>query len=66
MNAVTGLDLKQQVPVLKDFDLDMDRQIKEFQSSLGCQAFGRKGTRPVGVLNLFRKTLVVVGTTRKV
>lgn len=57
---------KQQLTVLKDSGPDMDRQIKEFQTMLGCHAFGRKGVRPVGMLNLFRKTLPVGATRLKV
>ena len=54
---LTGLDVKQNLPVIKDADPDIDKHVKEFQSVLDCQAVGRRKVRPYDKLSLFRRTL---------
>lgn len=66
VNAITRLEFKQHLLVLKDSDPDIDRHIKHIQSILDCHAFGRKGVQPVGLLNLLRNTPAVGGARLKV
>lgn len=52
----SGLEVKQQLLVMKDSNPDVERHILEFQSVLDCQTFGQKSARPIEVLQVFRKT----------
>lgn len=54
VNAITVLEFKQQLPVLKDLG-----HANGIQPTLDCHAFGRNGVRTDGVLSLFRRTFVV-------
>lgn len=43
VNAIAGLEFKQQLPIVKDCKPDMDKHIMEVHSVLDCQTFGRAG-----------------------
>ena len=66
VHAISGLEVKQSLPVIKDTDPDLEKHIREFQSIMDCQAVGRKGVRPYDVLLVFRKTLAPGSTRLKV
>ncbi len=57
LDALTGLEFKQQLPLLKDADTDFDRHWREVQSIVDCHSFGRRGVRPYDVLMILRKSL---------
>ena len=40
MNALTGFEFEQQLPVIKDSEPDLDRHLREFESILDCHAYG--------------------------
>ena len=61
LNAITGIDFKQNIPVIKDTDPDWDRHWLAFKSILDCHNFGRKEVRPYDVLILLRKALPTHG-----
>ena len=57
LSALSGLDFKQQLPVLKDQNTDYDKHWREFQSIIDCHAFGRKTVRPYDILTVYKKCL---------
>ena len=57
LNALTGIEFKQTLPVIRDADPDFDKHWRHVQSILDCHAFGRQGVRPLDVLILMKKTL---------
>ena len=57
LNAITGLEFKQSLPVIKDSNPDFEKHWRHFQSLLDCHSFGRQGVRPLDVIVLLRKTL---------
>ena len=61
LNALTGLEYKQTLPVIKDTDPDWDKRYRQFKSIIDCHAFGRRGVRPYDVILLLRKTLPSTG-----
>ena len=61
VHSIAGLEFKQNLPVIKDTDTDLDRHIREYQSILDCHTIGRKGVRPYDMLTVFRKTLAPGG-----
>ena len=63
VNALSGFAFKPEVPIFKDSDTDFERHWRAYQSLLDCHQFGRTGTRPIDVLNIFRRTLAS-GSTR--
>ncbi len=66
-NPPAGLDFKQQLPVVKDSDLDFDRHTHEFRSIVDCYALNKKeGVRPYDLLVIFRKTLFPKGMRVKI
>ena len=66
MNAISGFEIKQNLPVIKDTDLDLDRHLSEFHSLIDCHSFGKRGVRPYDVLQVFRRTLAPGSTRLKV
>jgi hypothetical protein len=66
IHSIAGLEFKQNLPVIKDTDTDLDRHIREYQSILDCHTIGKKGVRPYDMLTVFRKTLAPGGTRLKV
>ena len=63
LNAITGIEFKQAMPVIKDADTNLQKLLNEFESILDCHAFGRKAVRPIDRLALFRKCFPA-GSTR--
>ena len=63
VSAISGLEYKQNLPIIKDLDTNLDKHIREFQSILDCHTLGKKGIRAYDMLTLFRKTLAP-GSTR--
>ena len=61
-NALSRFELKQNVPVLKDKDLDLDRHLMEVNSLLDCHRYGNQTVRPIDQLNIFRRSLEPNGT----
>ena len=53
VSAITGLEYKQNLPVIKDTDTNLDRHIREFQSILDCHTMGKKEVRPYDMLVVF-------------
>ena len=66
VGAITGLEYKQNLPVIKDTDTNLERHVREFQSILDCHTVGKKGVRPYAMLSVFRKTLAPGSTRLKV
>ena len=66
LNAISGLELKTHVTVIKDSDPDLSRHVRMFQNLIACHAFGRKEVRPIDVLHLFGKTFPEGSTRAKV
>ena len=66
-SALTGLEFKQQLPIIKDNDFDFEGHLREVQTVLDCHAYGRRGgVRPIDQLTVFRKTLADGSTRRQV
>ena len=42
VHAITGIKIEAQIPVLQDWDMDLDRHLAEFQNVLDCHASGRR------------------------
>ena len=61
-NAVSRFEMKQNVPILKDTDMDLDKHLLELNSLLDCHSYGNQIIRPIDRLNIFRKSLVQGGT----
>ena len=66
ISAIAGLEFKQNLPVIKDTDPDLEGHLREFQSIIDCHALGRQGVRPYDMLTVFRKTLAPGSTRLKV
>ena len=56
-NAVSQFEMKQNVPILKDSDLDLEKHLTELHSLLDCHSYGNQVIRPIDVLNIFRRSL---------
>ena len=63
LNAVSGLEFKQTLPILKDSETDFAKQWMNVQSILDGHSYGRQSVRPIDTLTSFRKTLMP-GSTR--
>ena len=46
MTALSDLEFKQTLPVIKDTDLNLDNHLLEFQNQIDCHSFGKRGVRP--------------------
>ena len=66
MNAISGFEFKQSLPVIKDTDPDLDSHLREFHSLIDCHSFGKRGVRPYDMLLVFRRTLAPGSTRLKV
>ena len=64
-NAVSRFEMKQNVPILKDKDLDLDRHLMEVNSLLDCHCYGNQTIRPIDQLNIFRRSLEQGGTRQQ-
>ena len=53
--------MKQNVPVLKDTDMDLDKHLLELNSLLDCHSYRNQIIRPIDRLNIFRKSLAQGG-----
>ena len=43
MNAITGFEFKQNLPVIKDTEPDLENHLREFRSLIDCHTFGKRG-----------------------
>ena len=65
-NAISGFEVKQNLPVIKDDGLDLERHLREFHSLIDCHTFGKRGVRPYDMLQVFCRTLAPGSTRLKV
>ena len=56
VNAISGIDFKQKLPVIKDDDRDLDRHLREYEGVLSMHAYGRRAVRAIDRLILYKKT----------
>ena len=64
-NAIIGLKFDQQLPVLKDSDVNFEDHWLSFTSIMEMHSFGRKGVRPMDRLVAFGTSLAKGGTRHR-
>ena len=66
LQAITALDVKQPLPVIRDDDAALDKHNRDFDDVLQCYEFGGKRLRNIDRLQLYGRTFPAGSTRLKV